>query len=172
MSQRNPQTPADLNDRERKFIHAHLKGLVGLAATADAGFSYKTQESATAAMRRILSYPGAQTMVAEVKAKVEAEDEEKSMLSIKEKRQFLARIVRCRISKEDDNSDLWQEIRESGSGENETVHRKLMAKEKAIQLDNELAGHKAPEKVEHSADDELAEVLRDIAKGGDRKGAM
>ena len=57
-------------------------------------------------------------------------------LTVGAMRRFLARIVRARIAETPDDSDLWQEIRES----NGRVLRRLPDKLRAIALDNKLAG--------------------------------
>ena len=62
------------------------------------------------------------------------------MLTIRQKREYLARMVRARVSELADDSDLWQvTITEDG------VTRKLPDKLRAIALDNELSGEGAQE---------------------------
>jgi hypothetical protein len=62
------------------------------------------------------------------------------MLTIRQKREYLARIVRARVSELGDDSDLWQiTVTEDG------VTRKLPDKLRAIALDNELSGEVAQE---------------------------
>lgn len=61
-------------------------------------------------------------------------------LTLQEKREFLARVVRCKITTEKDESDLWQEWREVESETGVTVFKKLPSKTEAIKLDNELCG--------------------------------
>jgi len=61
-----------------------------------------------------------------------------TMLTIRQKREYLARIVRARESELADDSDIWQiTITEDG------VTRKLPDKLRAIALDNELSGEGA-----------------------------
>lgn len=154
---------SDLTDREKRLVLAHVKGLSGLEATRDAGLFYKNQNSATAAIRRVLSYPAAKNYAARIKADALAMDEKNACLSILEKRMFLARNLRAKINDTPDDSDLWQEFRETTTEHSSTLLRKLPDKHRAIALDNELAGHKAPDKVEHSTDDILGAILSDIA---------
>lgn len=65
------------------------------------------------------------------------------LLSLMEKRQFLARVVRSKLAEEEDDSDLWQEIEITG----DKVKRKLPGKLEAISLDTKLAGDAPPEEV-------------------------
>lgn len=61
-------------------------------------------------------------------------------LSVAEKRQFLARVVRCKPNVEPDDSDLWQEIRIEETETASRITRKLPGKCECIKLDNELDG--------------------------------
>ena len=58
-----------------------------------------------------------------------------NFLSIIEKRNFLARLVRAQLSTLPDDSDLWQEVSVTDIG----IKRKLPCKLKAIASDNELS---------------------------------
>lgn len=76
-------------------------------------------------------------------------------LTLEEKRNFLARVVRCRIDQEPNDSDLWQEIRDHETETSITRHRKLPSKTDCIKLDNELAGDDPAT----NAIDQLAQAL-------------
>jgi hypothetical protein len=66
-----------------------------------------------------------------------------TMLTIRQKREYLAQVVRARVSELGDDSDLWQvTITDDG------VTRKLPDKLRAIALDNELSGEGARENSE------------------------
>ena len=67
---------------------------------------------------------------------------EAAVMSIMDKRRFLARIVRARIAETPAESDLWQEIELS----NGRLRKKLPDKLRAIALDNDLAGEGADAK--------------------------
>lgn len=60
----------------------------------------------------------------------------KTVLSLTEKREFIARLVRSQMAITPDDSDLWQEISVTDNG----TKRKLGDKLRAIALDNDLAG--------------------------------
>gem|GEM_PF-2058503 len=57
-------------------------------------------------------------------------------LTIQEKREYLARVVRAKLTDLPDDSDLWQEITRSM----DSVKRKLPDKLRAIAMDNDLSG--------------------------------
>lgn len=83
-------------------------------------------------------------------AEVDAENES-ALLTVQEKREFLARVIRSKPAKEHNDSDLWQEIEITP----ERVKRKLPDKLRAIALDNDLAGEGA----EAAAASALPEIL-------------
>jgi hypothetical protein len=56
-------------------------------------------------------------------------------LTIREKREFFARLVLTRLSEEPADSDLWQELRITTEGST----RKLLDKLRAIAIDNDLS---------------------------------
>lgn len=58
------------------------------------------------------------------------------VLSIAEKREFLARLVRCKVQTEPADSDLWNGIKATEHG----AEYKLPCKIAAIKQDNDLAG--------------------------------
>jgi hypothetical protein len=62
-----------------------------------------------------------------------------AVLTLAEKRMFLARLVRCGIGALPDDSDLLEEVTRGTDGEIRRVFDKL----RAIELDNQLAGHGA-----------------------------
>lgn len=68
----------------------------------------------------------------------EKEDEQTmtAVLTIVEKRRFLARVVRAKLKEEPAESDLWQEVEITG----DKVKKKMPDKLRAIALDNDLAG--------------------------------
>jgi hypothetical protein len=59
-----------------------------------------------------------------------------AVLSIAEKRNFLARLVRARVAELGSDSDLWQSIKTTDAG----AEYRLPDKLRAIETDNDLAG--------------------------------
>lgn len=76
---------------------------------------------------------------------------ESALLSIEEKRRFLASVVRARITQIPDDSPLWQEVEVRP----DSIKRKLPDKLRAIAQDNDLAGDGA----EAAAASALPEIL-------------
>jgi hypothetical protein len=73
------------------------------------------------------------------------------MLTIREKREFFARLVRARLSELPDDSNLRQEFRTTV----DATTRKLLDKPRAISLDNELG----PEARDQAPRDNAATVV-------------
>lgn len=67
------------------------------------------------------------------------------VLSVREKRHFLARVVRAKVNTLPDDSDLWQEIRISETENASNRFYKLPGKLESIKLDNELDNIATPE---------------------------
>lgn len=78
------------------------------------------------------------------------------VLTIAEKRQFLARLVRCKAAIEPHDSDLWNGV-EAVDG---VIKYKLPDKMRAIALDNDLAGEGA----EAGGQKALGELVKRLRK--------
>jgi hypothetical protein len=79
-----------------------------------------------------------------------------AVLTIAEKREFLARVVRCKAAVEPHDSDLWNGV-EAVDG---TIRYKLPDKMRAIALDNDLAGEGA----EAGGQKALGELVKRLRK--------
>lgn len=77
-----------------------------------------------------------------------------AFLTIQEKRNFLARVVRSNLSSLPPESDLWQEVTITEAG----TKRKMPDKLKAIAMDNDLAGEGSEAKAALSAVELLAKL--------------
>jgi hypothetical protein len=78
----------------------------------------------------------------------------KTVMIIREKREFLARVVRCKVFEEPPESDVWASIKHTEHG----LEMKLPDKIAAIKADNDLAG----EGSEAEGRDALREMLKSI----------
>jgi hypothetical protein len=103
------------------------------------------------------------TRVAWIRSEVErkrreaAEKEnESALLTVAEKRAFLASVVRASVATTEDGSPLWQEIEIKP----DSIKRKMPDKLRAIALDNDLAGD-GSEAAAAAALPEIAEALFD-----------
>lgn len=79
-----------------------------------------------------------------------------AVLTLMEKRMFVARLVRAKVGELEHDSDLWNSIKRTDTG----IEYRLPDKLKAIELDNDLAG----EGSEAEGKDALAGLLERIMK--------
>ena len=77
-----------------------------------------------------------------------------AVLTIAEKRDFIARVVRCKVGEEPHDSDLWSSVKVGPQGAEYRLPDKLAA----IKADNDLAGDGS----EAEGSDALAEFLRTL----------
>jgi len=117
------------NARYEIFALAIARGESAHTAYTLAGYKQHRQNAA-----RLMTNDDIKARVKEVQLAASLD----TMLTIRQKREYLARIVRARVSELADDSDLWQvTITDDG------VKRTLPDKLRAIALDNELAGEGA-----------------------------
>ncbi len=92
---------------------------------------------------------------AERRLQAEAEAQtESAVLTIEDKRRFLARVVRACVATTPDDSDLWQSVKRTKDG----IERRFPDKIKAIESDNDLAGDGSQAKANESLATELARI--------------
>lgn len=102
---------------------------------------------------RVLRKP----IVREYLARLQARQDEAAFLSIEDKREYLAEAVYASVSQLTPDSPLVQEVvettKEGKDGSVETVRKiKMISKTKAIELDNQLAGHVQNHKIDVGID--------------------
>jgi len=144
-----------LTGPQKRFCLGIAEGLSQKDAYLKA-YPKSAKKSAEAAGSRLLSNVKVQQEVARLQKQVE----EKSVLTRLEKRQFLARVVRADIASLDRSSDLVDEWSETTTQSGGSEKIKMVSKATAIQIDNRMAGHEAPEKVELTASEGLISLLR------------
>lgn len=168
---------SQLTMKELALVRAHVKGLTGLAAAADAGITYKNAETATAALSRAMAHPASQGYAAELRKRANDAAEDDTVMSILWKRRFLKRVVTTPLvgidpaSKDDPGADLVKKFKRKVTEGNEEEPEAWIYDEfekldplKAIALDNALAGHNKPQELKVSPDDLLGSILSDIAQ--------
>lgn len=86
-------------------------------------------------------------------ARLQKRSETPLVLSRQEKREFLARVVRTPIGEVDEDSDLCESktLYYDKEGNHIRTVLKMPGKATCIEIDNKMAGHNEPEKVEHTA---------------------
>lgn len=135
------------NSRHERFACELAKGSAAGKAYEAAG--YKRDDGCAS---RLLRNAKVAARVDWLKRQAAAVD----VLTIAEKRQFLARLVRCKPAVEPHDSDLWNGV-EAVDG---VIKYKLPDKLRAIALDNDLAGEGA----EASGQKALAELVKRLRK--------
>lgn len=143
-----------LTGPQQKFCEGIVAGMTRKAAYAAAYEKAKT--SAARSSSRLMLRPEIQAEIARLRALAQ-EKAGSSVMTLIEKRQWLARIVRARPALLPEDSDLWQSVRRSHYG----LVMKLPNKIEAIMADNELAGHGD----DAAMNDSLMQLLMSIRRG-------
>lgn len=138
-----------LTPQQKRFCHYLADGLPQGKAYLKAYKGVKKVETASVCANKLLK----NTNIREYYETLVKKSESEACLSRKEKREFLARVVRTPINKVANDSDLVQErvrTMQPNGAKKETL--KMPDKLKAIEQDNKMAGHNEPEeiRVEHS----------------------
>ncbi len=123
-----------LNGPQLKFAEGLATGLTATAAYL-AAYPSATPDTARKNAGRLKAIEGVTAEVQRLRSQA-AQLPGSPLLSIREKREFLARLVRAQVLLTPDDSDLWQEITQTEQG----TKRKLGDKLKALMIDNEMAG--------------------------------
>ena len=123
-----------LNGPQLKFAEGLATGLTGTAAYL-AAYPSATPDTARKNAGRLKANEGVTAEVQRLRSQA-AQLPGSPLLSIREKREYLARLVRAQVLLTPDDSDLWQEITQTEQG----TKRKLGDKLKALMIDNEMAG--------------------------------
>lgn len=158
MSKLNKLTP-----QQRLITLSYAKGLRGLECAKDAGYSYKNAKTAAAAISRIVTKPAAKAYLQRISQEAILTAEEGTILTLQEKMEFCARVLRCRIHTEPDDSDLLQELQITETESSTVIKRKLPDKRLIIETDNKLQGHGQGDNEDPTTTDVLSEIIKDIA---------
>lgn len=127
-----------LNGPQRKFCEGIAKGMTGQDAWM---FAHPDCKPSTARARASQALTKS-NIVAEIESLRKRADEMKggAVLTLRQKREFLAKVVNTPISEVSTDSDLCQEWSET-EGEKTTSRRlKMPSKLDAIKIDNDLSG--------------------------------
>ncbi len=139
---------------QRKFCEGIVRGDNATGAYR-AAYPRSTAAAARRSASDLLTKPDIQKEIQRLRDKADKKAGS-AVLSLIEKRTFLARLVRGRVGKLPPDSDLWNSIKTTEMGTEYRLPDKLAA----IKLDNDLAG----EGSEAGANDGLAELLTRIRK--------
>jgi phage terminase small subunit len=134
----------ELSDQHRAFCKNILKGMNGSSAYRAVYACDSTNAVVAAGASRILAMPHVKAYL----EKMRKARDERLVLSIQEKREYLAKVVRTAIKDVKPDSELIQEItinkHQDKKGEVTTKTTfKLPSKLDAIKIDNAMMGHNA-----------------------------
>lgn len=122
--------PALKNPKHELFCHQRAKGVCADKAYVSAGYKEDRHHAARLATNG--------HVIARV-AEIQKASETATHLTIAEKRQFLADVLRTPLGDVDQTSPLCQEHSRTDGEMSSTIRFKMPCKLKAIQLDNDLA---------------------------------
>lgn len=143
--------PLPKDARHQRLADLVMAGTGLAAAHRQAGFKGRTEASRKACASRMLSGANVRAYMDAVRAAAGAAAAAAAVLSLTEKRRFLARIVRvplARINPEDPNdpnADLVESYRRSDSEAGSSVAFKKLSSLSAIEADNKLCGDGQPD---------------------------
>ena len=149
-----------LNDRQRKFAEQIVAGLTSKDAYFSAFPRCKSPKTASSEGSKLQKKPKVAAFIVGLRERVAKASESALTLSMKERREFLARVVRTAIEDIDESSDLCQSAEyqvtggprgklrrgsmesgnESSSEEMTVLKIRVPDKLRAIELDAKLAG--------------------------------
>lgn len=161
--------PLPKDVRHQRFADLVLRGRSLLDAYLSAGFKAKGKAAKSAASR-LRQHPDVNAYI----TAIQKQSAEESLLTVQEKRSFLARVVRTRHAEidprdpEDPNGDMIVSVSETTGEVSNSLRVEKYSALKAIEIDNKMAGHNAPDKMEHSASGDLAALMMRIRANRDQ----
>ncbi|MEI7910782.1 MAG: hypothetical protein WCK77_14185 [Verrucomicrobiota bacterium] len=147
----NPSIPLPKDPRHQRFADLVLGGMSAAESHRKAGFKGKTAGSRATMGSRMLRNVDIRAYMEAVRATAGADDAAAAVLTLVEKRKFLARIVRVPLARinpedaDDPNADLVESYRRSDSETGSTVAFKKLSPLSAIEADNKLCGDGQPD---------------------------
>lgn len=138
-----------LNPNQLKFAQLSAGGMNKRQAYREAYPKCGSEKAASTKSQLLWSDP----RVVKVVEDIRKASSTVSTLSVREKREFLARTVRCNVQNlSEEDADLVESIKKSYDKDGNFLSEdlRLGSKLKAIEIDNRLAGHNEPE--EHKVD--------------------
>jgi len=130
----------ELTGKQKKALQNHAKGMDKGEAYIKAGYKCKSNAVGSAAMVRLLKNVKAKSYLDGLLEQATSE----AVLTIREKREYLASLVRTPVGHVDLDSPLAQEVQHTEDG----TKIKMPDKLRALDLDSKLAGDYAPVEVE------------------------
>lgn len=147
--------PNMITGPQQKFCEGIVAEKSAAEAYADA-YPRAARGSTESRAASLLDRPGIQEEITRLRGKTEPTGGGSAVLTLLEKRSFLARIVRSRPALLGEDSDLWQSVKRM----KDSIELKLPDKLSAIAKDSDLAG----EGSNAEADDALSNLLATIRR--------
>jgi phage terminase small subunit len=153
--------PLPKDVRHQRFADLVLRGSSLLDAYLHSGYKSKGS-AAKAAASRLRAHADVSAYITAVQKQAASG----AVMDRQEALEYLTRNIRTPIGEVDETSDLAQEVTRDEVGE-ETIRTKIKMPGKINAVDRlaKMLGWYAPEKVEVSADDELADLIRSTRAG-------
>jgi hypothetical protein len=149
-----------LNPRQKQFARGLFEGISASKSYANAYAKGATNNYTERAAAKLRTDPRIQAYMDALDEKLDSA----SLLTVQEKREKLATIVRADLHQVDETHPAAKKVTrsESESGSSETIE--AYDKLKAIELDSKLAGHLTPEKHQHEINptEDLANLIAGI----------
>lgn len=141
-----PTTPMQITPQQQIFADAVIQGMPQIEAYRKAGYKFKNAATGWAASSRLAARPDVSAYIAAARMTAA----KSAVLTLQEKREFLARIVRTPLRAIDPNDpdhkdgDLIKKYKYSSThgeeGDRETEEFEKLDPLKALELDNKLSG--------------------------------
>jgi hypothetical protein len=135
-----------LTEEYKIYCRARADGTLGKREAYLTAFPNASRDSAPVLASRLDRKPEIRAEIARLQKRTETS----TVLSRQEKREFLARVVRAKIGEVDETSDLVDSktLYYDKEGNHIRTVLKLPGKATCIEIDNKMAGHNEPEKVD------------------------
>jgi len=133
--------PKKLKLQHRQFAILMAPGNIPAVKAYMECYPDTSYDSARSSSADLLANPSIQEEIKRIRGLVEQD----AVLSVEEKRKFLASAVRTPLSEMDTDNPLATEYTITKDG----IKVKAFSKEKAIEIDNKMAGHNEAEVVKH-----------------------
>jgi len=135
-----------LTPEHKAYCRARADGTLGKREAYLAAYPNVSRSSAPTLANRLDRKPEIRAEIERLQKKTETA----TVLSRQEKREFLARVVRAKIAEVDETSDLVDSKTLYYDKEGNLIRTvlKLPGKATCIEIDNKMAGHNEPEKVD------------------------
>ena len=144
-----------LNDQQVKFCQIMVSGKPQTVAYQEA-YNCENYDTAGANATRLLK----DARVIEYVSQLRKERDDAAVLSIQQKREFLARVVNAKIGELTENDNLVQEVKIAPDG---SISLKIPSKTEAIKIDNAMMGHDAPKQVKVDHTMTIGDIIKQVS---------